>query len=149
MGLPLRESLPLVVDILHKFSLRQRIRVVASGKLINPAQIAWALCVGADFATTARGFMFSLGCIQAMQCNKNTCPTGITTHDKRLQRGLVVANKRKRVANYARSVSGGCGYRPCMRCSGAAATAAATLSYCAIDGSSLALDTLYPEAEKA
>ena len=104
MGLPLRESLPLVVDLLHKFGLRERVRVVASGKLINPAQIAWALCVGADFAASARGFMFSLGCIQAMQCNKNTCPTGITTHDKKLQRGLVVSNKRKRVANYARSV---------------------------------------------
>ena len=148
MGLPLRESLPLVVDILQKFSLRKRIRVVASGKLINPAQIAWALCVGADFATTARGFMFSLGCIQAMQCNKNTCPTGITTHDKRLQRGLVVANKRKRVANYARSVRAevaviahACGVQEPRQLQ---------RQHCRIvqaDGSSLALDTLYPEVE--
>ena len=76
--------------------------MVASGKLINPAQIAWALCVGADFAASAGIYVFT-GCIQAMQCNKYPS-MGITTHDKKLQRGLVVSNKRKRVANYARSV---------------------------------------------
>ena len=148
MGLPLRESLPLVVDILKKHGLRERIRVIASGKLINPAQIAWALCVGADFATTARGFMFSLGCIQAMQCNKNTCPTGITTHDKRLQRGLVVANKSQRVANYAQSVRAevaviahACGVQEPRQLQ---------RQHCRIvqgDGSSLALDSIYPEIE--
>lgn len=148
MGLPLRESLPLVVDILKKHGLRERICVIASGKLINPAQIAWALCVGADFATTARGFMFSLGCIQAMQCNKNTCPTGITTHDKRLQRGLVVANKSQRVANYAQSVRAevaviahACGVQEPRQLQ---------RQHCRIvqgDGSSLALDSIYPEIE--
>ena len=148
MGLPLRESLPLVVDILKKHGLRERIRVIASGKLINPAQIAWALCVGADFATTARGFMFSLGCIQAMQCNKNTCPTGITTHDKRLQRGVVVANKSQRVANYAQSVRAevaviahACGVQEPRQLQ---------RQHCRIvqgDGSSLALDSIYPEIE--
>ena len=104
MGLPLRESLPLVVDRLHKHGLRDRIRIVASGKLVTPADVAWALCVGADFVTTARGFMFALGCIQALQCNKNTCPTGITTHDAKLQRGLVPEQKANRVANYCRNL---------------------------------------------
>ena len=59
------------------------------------------LCVGADFVNTARGFMFSLGCIQALRCHQNTCPTGVTTHNPRLQRGLVVGEKFQRVANYA------------------------------------------------
>ena len=104
MGLPLKESLPLVVDMLKKHGLRERIKVVASGKLITPAQVAWALCLGADFAVTARGFMFSLGCIQALQCNKNTCPTGITTHDKDLQRGLDVGDKTERVYHYAQNM---------------------------------------------
>jgi glutamate synthase domain-containing protein 2 len=81
--------------------LKDRIRLVASGKLVTSARAAWALCVGADFVNTARGFMFSLGCIQALRCHTNTCPTGITTHNPRLQRGLVVAEKYKRVANYA------------------------------------------------
>jgi len=102
MGLPLRESLAMVVNKLQEYGLRERVRVVASGKLVTPADVAWALCMGADFCVSARGFMFALGCIQALQCNKNTCPTGITTHDPRRQRGLDPDDKARRVANYAR-----------------------------------------------
>jgi glutamate synthase domain-containing protein 2 len=109
VGMPLQESLPLVVDLLHEYGLRERIKVIASGKLINPGKVAWALSVGADFCTSARGFMFALGCIQALQCNKNTCPTGIATHNKELQRGLVPADKAKRVAAFARRVDLGVG----------------------------------------
>ena len=104
VGLPIRESLPLVVDKLCYYGLKDRVKVIASGKLINPSDAAVALCMGADFINTARGFMFSLGCIQAMQCNKNTCPTGVTTHNKRLQRGLVPENKAKRVAQYSKTM---------------------------------------------
>jgi glutamate synthase domain-containing protein 2 len=104
MGLPLRESLPIVVDGLNKHKLRDRIKVIASGKLTVPSAVAWALCIGADFITTARGFMFALGCIQALQCNKNTCPTGITTHNKKLQRGLNPILKSDRVANYVKNL---------------------------------------------
>jgi len=100
VGLPLRESLPMLVDKLIEYGLRDRVRVIASGKLVLPSSVAWALCVGADFIVSARGFMFSLGCIQAMQCNKNTCPTGITTHNTRLQKGLNPSLKEVRVAHY-------------------------------------------------
>lgn len=100
VGLPLRESLPILVNKLAEYDLRDRIRVVASGKLINPTDVAGAICMGADFVVTARGFMFALGCIQALQCNKNTCPTGITTHDPQLQRGLVPEDKAERVKYY-------------------------------------------------
>ena len=105
MGLPITEALPRVIDDLIAAGLKQRIKVVAAGKLVTPAKAAWALCTGADFINTARGFMFSLGCIQAMRCHSNTCPTGITTHNKRLQRGLVVNEKYLRVANYARGMN--------------------------------------------
>lgn len=105
MGLSIEEALPRVVDALCEAGLRQRIRVVASGKLLTSARAAWALCVGADFINTARGFMFSLGCIQALRCHQNTCPTGITTHNKRLQRALVVEEKYLRVANYANNMN--------------------------------------------
>jgi glutamate synthase domain-containing protein 2 len=104
MGLPIRRSLPLVVDKLCEYGLRDRIKVACSGKMINPDGVAWALCMGADFVNSARGFMFALGCIQALQCNKNTCPTGITTHNKRLQRGLDPRNKRARVGAYAKNM---------------------------------------------
>ena len=101
MGLPIKESLPLVVDILNKYGLKDRIKIIASGKLITPSEAAWALCVGADFIVSARGYMMALGCIQALQCNKKTCPTGITTHDKRLQKGLDPTDKAERVERYA------------------------------------------------
>ncbi|WP_456448001.1 FMN-binding glutamate synthase family protein [Thiolapillus sp.] len=104
VGLPLREALPLLVDKLEQYGLRERIRVIASGKLINPSDVAWALCAGADFIVTARGFMFTLGCIQALQCNKNTCPTGITTHNPKLQKGLDPEFKSERVASYVRNL---------------------------------------------
>ncbi len=104
VGMSIREALVTVVDLRDQAGLKERIRIIASGKLVNPGDVAWALAAGADFITSARGFMFSLGCIQALKCNKNTCPTGITTHDKRFQGGLVVEDKEKRVARYAREL---------------------------------------------
>lgn len=104
MGLTIRESLPAVDDLLRDEGLRDRIVLIASGKLITPSEVAWAFCAGADFVNAARGFMFALGCIQALKCNKNTCPTGITTHDKRLQAGLDPENKSMRVKNYCMTV---------------------------------------------
>ncbi len=101
VGMPIREALPLVVNLRDQYGLKERVRIVASGKLVNPGDVAWALCAGADFITSARGFMFSLGCIQALKCNRNTCPTGITTHDTGLQKGLVVEDKYIKVAQYA------------------------------------------------
>jgi len=105
MSLPIAEGLPRVVDALIESGLKQRIRVVAAGKLVTSAKAAWALCAGADFINTARGFMFALGCIQALRCHTNTCPTGVTTHNKRLQRGLVVEEKYLRVANYVSNMN--------------------------------------------
>ncbi|MBL4608737.1 MAG: FMN-binding glutamate synthase family protein [Pseudomonadales bacterium] len=97
VGLPLRESLPYIISLLEGSGLRGRIKVIASGKLITPSLVSCALAQGADFCVSARGFMFALGCIQALQCDKNTCPTGITTHNRRLQRGLDVSEKTERV----------------------------------------------------
>ena len=104
VGMPLRESLPIVVDKLIQYGLKSRVKVVASGKLIEPGAVAWALCVGADFIASGRGFMFALGCIQALQCNKNTCPTGITTHNPKLQKGLVVEDKAVRIMHYCQNM---------------------------------------------
>ena len=105
VSLPITEALPLLVDTLMAYGLKDRIRVIASGKLVHSAKVAWALCVGADFVVSARGFMFALGCVQSLQCHKDTCPTGITTHNKWRQRGLVVPVKAKRVAEYAHWVN--------------------------------------------
>ena len=148
VGLTIRESLPLVVDMLRHYGLRDRIRVIASGKLINPTDAAWALCVGADFINSARGFMFALGCIQALQCNRNTCPTGVTTHDRKLQRGLVPEDKAERVARYSKTmrkeigvIAHSCGVREPRQL---------RRFHCRIvqdDGRSMPLSEIYPEVE--
>ena len=104
VGMPIREALPRIVDLRDQYGLKDRIRIIAAGKLVNPGDVAWAICAGADIVTSARGFMFALGCIQALKCNKNTCPTGITTHDPHLQAGLVVEDKFEKVAHYAKSI---------------------------------------------
>lgn len=104
VGLPLNRSLPIVIDKLVEFGLRDRVKVVCSGKMVSPSSVAWALCMGADFVVSARGFMFAIGCIQALQCNKNTCPTGVTTHNKKLQRGLNAKSKSVRVAQYVNNM---------------------------------------------
>lgn len=105
VGLTLKEALPLVVDKILQHGLEDRIKVIASGKMITPADVAWAICAGADFVTSARGFMFSIGCIQSLKCNKNTCPTGITTHNKRLQKGLNPKSKAVKVSNYVANMT--------------------------------------------
>jgi glutamate synthase domain-containing protein 2 len=105
MALSIDEALPRVVDALIESGLRSRVKVIAAGKLVTSARAAWALSAGADFVNTARGFMFALGCIQALRCHANTCPAGVTTHNPRLQRGLVVADKAERVASYCRNMN--------------------------------------------
>jgi len=148
MGLPIKESLPLVVDVLTKHGLRDRIKVVASGKMVLPGPVAWALCAGADFVASARGFMFALGCIQALQCNKNTCPTGVTTHDPKLQRGLDPVDKAERVARYALSSSKEVGV--IAHSGGVPEPRRLKRFHCRIvqdDGKSVPLDELYPEQE--
>jgi glutamate synthase domain-containing protein 2 len=56
--------------------------------------------MGADICNSARGFMFSLGCIQALKCNNNECPTGVATQNKMLMKGLVVTDKSDRVYHF-------------------------------------------------
>lgn len=105
MGLSISEALPRAVDALLEAGIKDRIKVIAAGQLVTSARAAWALACGADYVNTARGFMFSLGCIQALRCHTNTCPTGVTTHDVKLQRGLVVEEKFERVANYCLNIN--------------------------------------------
>lgn len=105
VGLSIDEALPRVADALYAAGLKERIRLIASGKIVTSARAAWALACGADFVNSARGFMFALGCVQALRCHTNTCPTGVTTHDPRLQRGLVVEEKFRRVANYCNAMN--------------------------------------------
>jgi len=100
VGIKIFDALPIVHEILIQEKIRDKFKILAAGKLINPGKQLIAMCLGADAVYTARGFMFALGCIQALQCNKNTCPVGITTHDRKLQRGLDIEDKSDRIKNY-------------------------------------------------
>jgi glutamate synthase domain-containing protein 2 len=104
VGLPITQALPLVAAARARHGLGERIRIVASGKLVTPDKVAWALCMGADYVSSARGFMFALGCIQAMKCGSGQCPTGVTAADPRLIRGLDPTDKAVRVMHYAQRV---------------------------------------------
>jgi glutamate synthase domain-containing protein 2 len=105
VGLPITQALPYVTALRDEHGLRERIRIIAAGKLMTPDKVAWALCMGADFVSSARGFMFSLGCIQAMKCGSGRCPTGVTSVDPKLISGLDPTDKAVRVSRYARRVA--------------------------------------------
>ncbi|MDH3286064.1 MAG: FMN-binding glutamate synthase family protein [Acidobacteriota bacterium] len=100
LGMPARDAIVFVHNALVGAGLRERIRLIASGKIITGFHMIRAMALGADICATARGMMFALGCIQALRCNNNTCPTGITTHDPGLVHGLDVADKSERVAAF-------------------------------------------------
>jgi glutamate synthase domain-containing protein 2 len=101
VGLPLRDALVAVDTALRREGLRDEVCVIASGKIATGADVATHIALGADLVHIGRGFLFSLGCIQAMRCHTNTCPTGVATQSRWLQAGLDPADKGVRVRNYA------------------------------------------------
>lgn len=100
LGMPLRDALAFVSNTLVGFDLKKDIKIIASGKIITGFHIARAIALGADLVYSARAMMMAIGCIQALQCNSNTCPVGVATQNKHLMKGLDVDNKAERVANY-------------------------------------------------
>ncbi|MFS0892193.1 FMN-binding glutamate synthase family protein [Peribacillus frigoritolerans] len=107
VGLPIMSALPLVDEMLKKYGVRNRVKLIASGKLTSPDKVAVALAMGADLVNIARGFMISVGCIMAEICHTNHCPAGVATTDSKLQEGLVIEEKQYRVANYVISLREG------------------------------------------
>jgi len=100
IGTPLVPALVFVHNVLIGFGIRDKIRVISSGKVTSGFGIVKQLCLGADACNSARAMMMALGCIQALRCNNNTCPVGVTTQNPILVAGLVVSDKKVRVANY-------------------------------------------------
>lgn len=100
VGMRGEDALRFVDASLKEKGLRESIKIIYSGKVISAFTLLKAICFGADVCNSARGFMFSLGCIQSLRCHTNTCPTGVATQDDTLQKGLVPEEKYKRVANF-------------------------------------------------
>jgi glutamate synthase domain-containing protein 2 len=103
VGMPLTEGLMLVHNSLVGTGLRDRVRVGASGKVASGVDVVSRVCQGADFLMSARAMMFAVGCIQALKCNTNRCPTGVATQDPGRSRALDVPDKSVRVFNYQRA----------------------------------------------
>ena len=104
LGMPLREGLAFAHNALVGVGARERIRLGCSGKIVNAFDMAVAFALGADWCNSARGFMFSLGCIQSLSCHTDRCPTGVATQDRIRGRALVVEDKTERVRNFHRSM---------------------------------------------
>jgi glutamate synthase domain-containing protein 2 len=100
IGVPMREGLLFVHNVLTGAGLRDRIKIGVAGRLVSAFDIAAVLAIGADWTNAARGYMFALGCIQSMNCHTNRCPTGVATQDKSRQRALVVPDKAERVRHF-------------------------------------------------
>jgi glutamate synthase domain-containing protein 2 len=103
LGMPMREGLVFVHNALVGIGARERIRLGAAGKITNAFDMARAMALGADWCNAARGFMFSLGCIQSLSCHTDRCPTGVATQDLTRSRALVVTDKSERVYNFHRA----------------------------------------------
>ncbi len=107
MGLPIRSGIIEADDALRRAGVRDRVKIIASGKLFSADRVALALSLGADAVQIARGFMISVGCIQAQRCYNNTCPVGVATTDEKLMKALVVDEKQYRVMNYVTTLRAG------------------------------------------
>ena len=100
IGMPLRDGLAFVADSLISYDLKKDIKIFASGKILTGFDVFRAFALGADACYSARGMMLALGCIQALECNSNNCPTGVATQKDHLVKGINVEDKMNRVANY-------------------------------------------------
>ena len=100
VGTPYREGLTFAYNALVGFDIKKEIQLIASGKIVSGFDVFRAIALGADGCNSARAMMMAVGCIQALECNKNTCPTGVATQDQSLMKGLVVEEKKHRVANF-------------------------------------------------
>jgi len=102
LGMPMRDALAFVRDILNGYDLKKDIVLIASGRIMTGFHVLRALALGADMVNSARAMMIALGCIQALECNSNTCPTGVATQDRSLSVGLNSNDKAQRVFNFHR-----------------------------------------------
>ncbi len=100
IGMPGQEAISFVSDLLRGYDLKKDIKLIYSGKVISGFDIVRALAAGADLCNSARAMMFALGCIQSLRCHNNSCPTGVATQNRHLEKGLDIDRKTSRVANF-------------------------------------------------
>ncbi len=107
VGLNVRDSVYLVNKVLTDYGIRDKVRIVASGKILTPDDIIIVMSLGADFLQIARGFMMSAGCIRARYCSGTTgrqCPVGLATQEKSKRKKYFVFKHANYVANYHKNL---------------------------------------------
>lgn len=100
LGMPLYDALSFANNTLIKYGVRDELKIIAAGKIITGVDIIKAIALGADSCYSARGMMFALGCIQALQCDSGKCPVGIATQDPSLYQAIDPTEKKHRIANF-------------------------------------------------
>lgn len=100
LGMPMIDGLSFAVDTLRAFDLKKDIKIIAAGRITSAFDIVRVLALGADAAYSARAMMMAVGCIQALECHTNKCPTGVATQDKKLAAGLHIPDKSDRVYHF-------------------------------------------------
>jgi len=104
VGMPLREGLFFVHNTLIGSGIRDRIRLIASGKAVTAFHMLRLMALGADTINSARAMMFALGCIQSRVCNTDHCPTGVATQNPARFKALDVTDKGQRVYKYHKAM---------------------------------------------
>ncbi|MBM3778190.1 MAG: FMN-binding glutamate synthase family protein [Acidimicrobiia bacterium] len=100
VALPFKVGFARVYRAFVEAGSSDRVSFVGSGKLGFPDAALFAFALGCDMVNVGREAMLAIGCIQAQRCHTNHCPTGITTHNAWLIRGVDPELKSSRLANY-------------------------------------------------
>lgn len=147
VGMPWEEALVFVVDTLRGYDLKKDITVITATRIFTAFDIFKALCIGADLTNSARGMMLAIGCIQALKCHTNECPTGVATNNPRLVHGLVIEQKHQRVTNYHKRILAD--FLDLLSASGCNSTMELSRSfiYKKLDNKTYCYDELYPSVE--
>jgi glutamate synthase domain-containing protein 2 len=100
LGLICLEGVSIVNNALVGVGLRDKIKIIASGKTASSFDLLAKIAAGADVVNAARTMMMAIGCIQSRHCNTNLCPTGIATQDPARSKAINVEEKSERVKNF-------------------------------------------------
>jgi glutamate synthase domain-containing protein 2 len=103
VGMTISKALFIADTSLKKVGIRDRVKLIASEKVLTPDDAVVLFGIGADYVAIARAFMMSAGCIRARECSGahgRACPVGLATQDKKKRASFLVEKKAENVASY-------------------------------------------------
>ncbi len=100
VGLELSQSLPLLNQLLQQYDIRDKVKIIATGKIATSVDVFTALALGADICNSARAILLAMGCRQELKCHTGKCKSGIATQSTRLSAAIDVNKQAQQVSNY-------------------------------------------------